>query len=138
MSGCTVFLQDRFCPSGDKTGNVFLRYSRRERAFYCWVHNLVSTVHTESMEEKKQFWLTGIKYAGITLGVYAVLRFLLPYVIPFFDCASAGKMDPSAGMETEKRKETGREYQFDRGISGGGRNCDPWCLCPVLSLPEAV
>lgn len=35
------------------------------------------------MEEKKQFWLTGIKYAGITLGVYAVLRFLLPYVIPF-------------------------------------------------------
>ena len=60
-----------------------MRYSRRERAFYCWVHNLVSTVHTESMEEKKQFWLTGIKYAGITLGVYAVLRFLLPYVIPF-------------------------------------------------------
>lgn len=35
------------------------------------------------MEEKKQFWLTGIKYAGITLGVYAALRWILPYVIPF-------------------------------------------------------
>lgn len=40
-------------------------------------------IHTESMEEKKQFWLTGIKYAGITFGVYAALRWLLPYVIPF-------------------------------------------------------
>lgn len=35
------------------------------------------------MEEKKRFWFNGIKYVGITLGVYAAIRWLLPYVLPF-------------------------------------------------------
>ena len=35
------------------------------------------------MEEKRKFWLNGIKYTGIAFGVYAAIRWLLPYVIPF-------------------------------------------------------
>lgn len=35
------------------------------------------------MEAKKKFWINGIKYSGITFGVYAAMRWLLPYVVPF-------------------------------------------------------
>lgn len=46
-------------------------------------HIFFFSAHTFYMEERKQFWLTGMKYTGIALGVYAVIRWLLPYVIPF-------------------------------------------------------
>lgn len=39
--------------------------------------------YTHSMEARKKFWIDGIRYTGITFGVYAAMRWLLPYVIPF-------------------------------------------------------
>jgi sporulation integral membrane protein YtvI len=60
------------------------------------------------MEEKKQFWMTGIKYAGITLGVYAALRWILPFVIPFLIALLLAKwLYPLTGRLRRGKKLTG-------------------------------
>lgn len=60
------------------------------------------------MEERRQFWLTGIKYTGIALGVYAAIRWLLPYVIPFLIALLLAKwLYPAVGRLGRGRKAAG-------------------------------